>query len=312
MAKYVLTVTLNPALDKIVSIPNFRLGKDFVQKDASLSPGGKGINVSRALKHLGVPALATGLIGGSTGKFIQRSLTLEHIPNDFSYVSFETRISLTINDPVRNMETRILDPGQNVPAKDFQQFDVKFRSLLRRAHCAVLAGRAPYGKTDHIYAHLIAMARQRKVPVFLDSHGSALRGGIKAKPFAIKPNLQEAEEALGVRLNSLTKVKQAVNNFHRHGVQLVIISMAAQGAVVSSGREMFLVQPPAVKVKSQVGCGDSFVAGCVYGLVHKLPLSRMAAFASAVGTANALGTTPGAVKRKTVQQLIPLIKVTAI
>ncbi len=312
MKKYVLTVTLNPAIDKIVSIPNFCLGKDFVQKDASLSPGGKGINVSRALKNLGIPALATGLIGGSTGKFMQRSLTREHIPNDFSHVSFETRISLTINDPAQDLETRILEPGHPVPSKDMQQFNTKFKKLLKRAHCVVLAGRVPLGTTDHLYAKLIAMARKRNVPVFLDTHGPALRAGIKAKPFAIKPNLKEAEAALGMRLNSLPEIKRAVKKFHKYGVQLVIISMAAQGAIVSNAKEMFLVQPPAVKVKSQVGCGDSFVAGCVYGLVRRLPLSSMAAFASAVGTANAMGTTPGAVNRRTVQQLISRIKVKAI
>src|SRR3989338_3347340 len=269
MKKYVLTVTLNPAIDKIVSIPNFCLGKDFFQRDASLSPGGKGINVSRALKYLGVPALATGLIGGTTGKFVERYLNRERIANDFSYVAFETRISLTINDPIRKLETRILEPGHAVPPKDLKQFNAKFRKLLRRTHCVVLAGRVPRGISDRIYAKLIAIARQRNVPVFLDTHGPALRAGIKARPFAIKPNLKEAEDVLSMRLNSLTKIKQAINNFHKLGVQLVIISMAARGAVVSNGKEMLLVQPPPVKVKSQVGCGDSFVAGCVYGLVHQ-------------------------------------------
>ena len=178
--KYILTVTLNPALDCFV----------LRGKKEIYSAGGKGINVSRGLKRLGVETVATGFWGGKIGLRIKKYLHQERINHDFVETSAETRINLTMAGDFGRHQ-RVIEEGHKVQKKFIDLFFKKYRQLLKKSRGVVICGRNANGLSDKIYSDLIQTARWKNIPVFLDTSSAALKRAIKAKPFLIKVNEEE-------------------------------------------------------------------------------------------------------------------------
>jgi len=296
MKPCILTVTLNPAIDKTVTVPHFCLGRDFREEALSVSAGGKGINVSRVLKHLGIDTVASGFLGGPNGVYIREQLKRERIKQNFSSIKQNTRISLTILEPHSKVITRILERGPEVSNSEIAAFRKNYTKLLKRSSLAVLSGRNALGAPDSLYAGLIRIALAQAVPVLLDASGKAYGLGLAAKPWMIKPNLKEAEAILEKRLTSLKKIREAALAFRKRGISLVAISMGSRGALVYDGKNMFLARPPAVRTKSPVGCGDAFNAGFLAAFVRKQNIACCLRLAVACGAANALSINPGFIK----------------
>ncbi|MBD3263971.1 MAG: hexose kinase, partial [Candidatus Omnitrophica bacterium] len=261
MKPLVLTVTLNPAIDKTVVIPHFSKGKDFRERSLSVSPGGKGINVSRSLNSLGIKNIATGLLGGHDGNYILNELKKEKIKNKFLKIRENTRTSLTIIDPADKTLTRVMERGPLVTKKELDEFKKIFADLLKKACFVVLSGRSIPGASEHFYSVLIKMAKQKNIPAILDTSGTPYLKGIENKPFMIKPNLKEAEFITGKELKTPADIKKAALKLRQNGIKIVTISMGSKGALVWDGERMIMGTPPRVKRKSPVGCGDSFIAG---------------------------------------------------
>lgn len=308
MPRTILTVTLNPAIDKTVHIRNFRTGSDVREESVALSAGGKGLNVSRALKSLGRPSLATGLLGGYSGAFIHKALEKERIPNDFLFIQNETRTNLTVIDPAANKVTRVLERGPSMVRKESKNFQKKYLSLLSRKTFVVFSGSIPRDMPSGIYVKLIALAKQKNVKTILDTSGTPLALGLKAGPFLVKPNLEEAEGVLGYPIKSVAGIKNAVEYFHKKGVKIVIISLGKRGAVASDGKEIWRAQVRRIKCKNNVGCGDALLAGFLAAFDEQKILRECLAFGVACGAANALNAQPGFIQRKDVSKLLKTIK----
>ncbi len=307
--KYVLTVTLNPAIDKTIQVKNFSVGRDFRAEDITLSAGGKGLNVSRALRDLKAPSLATGLLGGASGDFIRRELKKEGIPNDFSWVAGETRTNLTVIDHRRNKITRVLEKGPYVTRLEFSGFKRKFASLLKNSRYVIFSGSIPRGLPESLFAQLINTAKKKNIRALVDTSGEPLKAALRARPFLIKPNLEEAETVLGRKLNSLLRIKEALKYFLKSGVKIIVISMGKDGAVASNEKETWQAVAPKLKCKNNVGCGDALLAGFVYAHEHNNNFRDSFQFAVACGAANVLSLKPGAIQEKAVQKLFPKISV---
>ncbi len=294
MSKYILTVTLNPAIDKTFNP---------VRSASVATAGGKGINVSRTLKDLGINVLATGLVGRDSMKFFKQQLDKEKIPHNFVPTKNPTRTNETILDLKKEEIPRRLGKGFTVDQKEIKQFKIKFRKLLKSATLAVLSGSKPQGVSDNIYLELIEIARDAGVECILDSHGPAFKHALKAKPLAIKPNREEAQEALGRPLRSQADLIEAVQYFLKRDVQNVFISLAQDGAIASNGKQIFSARPPDVKMINSVGCGDAFVAGFIFALQNNFTFEKALAWAIATGSANGLTVIPGQVYKKDVKRL---------
>lgn len=299
----ILTVTLNPAIDKTVKIRRFSPGADHRCKDVFFSAGGKGVNVSRALKNLKVSNLATGFIAGPEGKYIKEELDHEGIRHDFVHISGETRTSLTIIDTQANQITRILEHGPVVQRKDILAFKRKFTTLLKGCRYVVLSGRNIPGNSNRIYSDLICLSRKHHTKAILDTSGEPLVLGLKAKPFLVKPNIKEAEFVLGKRLNTLPKLKMALRHFLGLGIQVAIISLGEKGAVAANTDECWLAQPPRKKTVNTVGCGDALIGGFLCSQLQGNHFQDSVRMAVAVGTANSLNMQPGHFTRTKVAQL---------
>ncbi|MFH1767627.1 MAG: 1-phosphofructokinase family hexose kinase [Candidatus Omnitrophota bacterium] len=312
MKPYILTVTLNPAVDKTVNVDNFKTGRDFREQNISISAGGKGINVSRVLKHLGVLSLTSGFLGGSDGNYIKNQLDKEKIIHDFYPIKGNTRTSLTVIDPVANTITRILERGPAITKKDTAVFKKKFFGLIKNCRAVILSGRNIPGASDSFYRDLIRIAKRKNIISVFDTSGGPLEIGLEAKPFMIKPNLKESEQLLGRNLNSLTELKKALRYFTKCGITIAAITLGSKGAIVADGKQILQALPPKVRRKSPVGCGDAFIAGFIAAYLRNNPFSHCLKQAVACGTANVLSLNPGFIKPGTLKSIIRQVKIKEI
>jgi 1-phosphofructokinase family hexose kinase len=306
----ILTVNLNPALDEIVHVDGLRQGRRRSTRRVQVFPGGKGVNVTRALRALGIRSSTVVVVAGGNGRSLVRGLKKERLSfSAFQLTSGETRVNRTIiEDPTGRVE-RAMGSGPRWSARDQRGFCDFFCRALGQAGVLVLSGRLPPGSPPHFYNNLIHEAHSRRLPVFLDTSGAALKAGIQASPFAIKPNRDEAEESLGVRLSSRRAIRNALQSYLDCGMKLVLLTLGEQGLAVADGENYYFVQAPRVGGGHTVGCGDAALAGFISGWQRKQNLTVCARLAAACGAANLLSDVPGGIKKSAVQRVMQRITV---
>src|SRR5436309_201460 len=193
----IVTVTLNAAIDRTLTVPNFQRGQRHRASAGVTLAGGKGINVARALKLLGVPVVATGLVGGTTGTRIVEELTREAILNDFVHIEGESRTSTAVVDPTGGTYTEINEWGPAVSAEELAMLLEKLRYLTQGAELVVFAGTLPRDVEDDFYAEAIRDLARRHIPAAVDTEGEPLRLAVEAEPYLVSPNQAEAEGLVG-------------------------------------------------------------------------------------------------------------------
>ena len=178
----IITVTLNPALDKTLEVPTFTPGRRHRTVDQKTMPGGKGVNVARAIKRLGQPVIATGLAGGSTGNRIVEALNDEAILNSFVRIREESRTNTALLDPTTDLHTEINERGPAVSPHELDLFREKLLYLARGASICVFAGSLPRGIEPETYATLIRGVRKLGVVTIVDTDGEPLRHAVRSEP----------------------------------------------------------------------------------------------------------------------------------
>jgi 1-phosphofructokinase family hexose kinase len=260
----IVTVTLNAAIDRTLTVPNFQRGQRHRASDAVTLAGGKGINVARALKGLGVPVVATGLVGGQTGTRIVEELTHEAILNDFVRIDGESRTSTAVVDPTGETYTEINEWGPAVKPEELEMLREKLRYLTQDAEFVVFAGTLPRDVEQSFYADAIRELSRRHVPCVLDSEGEPLRLGVEAEPFLVSPNQTEAEALVGQELHDEEDFRLALDGIADLGARNVLIT-TEHGALafLREEREVrrYRVEAPQIEPVSAVGSGDVLLAG---------------------------------------------------
>src|SRR5882724_23796 len=178
----IITVTLNAAIDRTLSVPNFRLGRRHRTVEQRTMAGGKGVNIARTLKTLGQPVIATGFAGGPTGTRIVEQLTEESILNDFVRIREESRTNTAVYDPTSGEQTEINERGPLVASKEIELFRDKLLYLARGADIVVFAGSLPRGVESDIYASLVRELRVMGVTTIVDAEGDPMRNAVRAEP----------------------------------------------------------------------------------------------------------------------------------
>jgi 1-phosphofructokinase/tagatose 6-phosphate kinase len=221
----IITVTLNAALDRSLTVPTLQLGQRHRASDVLTLAGGKGINVARALKQLHVPVVATGLAGGRTGTRIVEELTSEAILNDFVRIGEESRTSTAVVDPTESSYTEINEWGPKVSPEELEMLLEKVHYLSRGADFVVFAGSLPRGVDESFYAESIRDLNRRGVQVVLDSEGQPLRLGVEAEPYLVSPNQREAEHVVGQELEDEEDFLMALDTIAELGARNVHITL---------------------------------------------------------------------------------------
>lgn len=312
MKKSIMTITLNPAVDVTLVVERVSKSGRYSPLETITAAGGKGINVARALHSLRASVMATGFLGGKTGDILKRIILGEKIAMDFQRVFGETRINYLVTDKDFRKKFREVQSGPRISKADQQKFIHKFRKHLANSALISFSGSLPPGVENNFYARLIKETKQKNVGTVLDASGAAFRSGIAAQPDIIKPNLQEAEEYFGKKLNSMSALCGAVKEFHRRGVNIVLLTLGAKGAVCSDGKEYLYVKPPTHSIKSDVGCGDAFLAGFLSEFTRGKSFIDGVRSASAAAAVSATQYVPGLVQYGAFLRMRPNINITSL
>lgn len=278
----VVTVTLNPAIDRTVTIPRFAAGVVNRAEQVADRPGGKGVNVAAALAGYGLPVAAAGFLGRDNAAVFEASFARLGIADHFVRVPGETRIGIKIVDPSAGETTDINFPGLRPSGPELATL---LRELDRLAaggaEWFVLAGSLPPGVSSGFYRDLISVVRGHGCRIALDTSGEPLREAMTASPDLLKPNVHELAELVGAELDSEDAVIAAARTLVADGVKLVTVSCGAQGAYFVTAEDVIVAQPPPITVGSTVGAGDAMVAGLVAAQLRGLALDSCARLATA-------------------------------
>lgn len=290
----IYTVTLNPAIDKTVVIENLRTGTvnrvATVREDA----GGKGINVSKCLKNLGVDSVAAMILAGEAGKRLENMLADLVIPVLPVWTEGENRTNLKIIDPVKGENTDINEPGPVVTPEVLENLRKTLGERIKEGDILILSGSLPAGVDRNLYGQWTAYFRKKDVCVYLDADGEPMQKGMAALPYMIKPNNDELAALTGKESLSKEQMLAEGKRLQKSGIREIVISLGSDGALFLNEDGCYYAKGLKVPVKSTVGAGDSVVAAAAYGQVKNLSREERIRLCVAIGAASVMqsGTQP--------------------
>lgn len=277
----IATLTLNPAIDQTISIPNFEAGKVNRVKNSRSDPGGKGVNVASILADFGLPVAATGFLGKDNPHLFEQLFSSKIIEDRFVRISGSTRIGIKIIDEINQATTDINFPGQPPTATGVQSLMQIVEALTADCSWFVLSGSIPPGVSTGIYRELIEHIQSKGKKTALDTSGQAFGEALEAIPTIIKPNIDELGEFFGSTLTRRGEVLDAAYLLLDRGIETMVVSMGAEGALFAEKSKTVFARPPSITVKSTVGAGDAMLSGMIAGKTRDLPLFDCARLATA-------------------------------
>ena len=304
----IYTITFNPAVDLVIQVPNCQLGALNRSKGEEYVAGGKGINMSIVLKRLGVDNIATGFLGGFSGKFIEEFLEKEGINPQFISVEGTTRINVKVKGEV---ETEINAAGPNVGVEKFQQLTNYFKGVLKEGDIVFLAGNAAPGLDETSYVEIARLCHARGVKLVLDTTKKSLLACLPYQPFMIKPNQHELEELFGVKIETQEEMLNYAFQLREKGARNVLISCGGEGAfLVSETGQVLISNTPKGTLVNSVGAGDSLLAGFMAKFIETSDYRMSLKQGAASGSATAFSV--GIATRELIEELMPHIKIEEI
>ncbi|PNV60173.1 1-phosphofructokinase [Clostridium sp. chh4-2] len=308
----ILTVNLNASIDKRYVADQCREGEVNRVVSCTNTAGGKGLNVARVAVMLGEPVMAAGILRGHSGQFIAEQIARQEILNCCIQASGENRCCINILDLSTGKQTEYLEPGEPVSPKDGERFLESFGRLLKQTDAVVISGSAAPGIGKEMYAEMVRMAKDAKVPVLVDASGEFLKSAAEEGPDLIKPNRDEIQAYAGRKLEKEEEFIDAGRKLLEKGVGTVVISLGSEGSLVMNARRVYRVESPKVASVNTVGCGDAMTAGFAVGTARGMDEEEMVRLASAAAAANAADERTGYADWKLVKELMPEVRVTEI
>jgi 1-phosphofructokinase/tagatose 6-phosphate kinase len=308
----IVTVTLNAAVDRTLTVPNFQRGQRHRASEGLTLAGGKGINIARALKRLGVPVIATGLAGGGTGMRIVEELTGEAILNDFVRIEDVSRTSTAIVDPTGGSYTEVNEWGPHVSAEELEILLEKLAYLSRAGDHVIFAGSLPRGVEAGFYGEAIRDLNRRGVLTVIDSEGEALRLGAQAEPFLVSPNEREAEGLVGQEFHDDDDFLAGLEAIAELGARNVLITRESGcWALLRSDREVhrYRALAPRIEPVSAVGSGDVLLAGFIAARLEDRTDEEALRAAVAAGAASTLELGAGRFEPREAGRLVSGVQV---
>lgn len=308
----IYTVTLNPAVDRELTVPAIEFDSVLRATAHQVDFGGKGFNVSRVLRNLGVASTALGFAGGKSGELLRDGLQSLGISTDFTWIGGETRTNVSIVSTVQKRYVKANEPGPTISDAERTALLEQIKSLTEPGDWWVLAGSLPPGVPADIYAEMIDIIKSGGGHTILDTSGSALDSGCYAGPYLVKPNTFEANKLTGLPVDTLQQIAAAAATIHKMGVTSVVISMGKDGAMLHSEGKTWIAHSPPVEEINPIGAGDSLVGGLVYGLQAGYDQAESLRWGIACGAAAASlsGTAVG--DRELVEKLLAQVNIEAL
>ncbi len=308
----IIAVALNPAIDRVIEVPNLAIGAHQVARLLSRDPAGKAVNLAKGLALLEVPSVLTGLVGAAESDYYARDAAAYGVPMQMLPVAGHTRENITLIDPAGRTETHLRDRGFVVQPGELAALRRGLAGMAGPDATFVFSGSLPEGIAPAEFADLLAICRQGGARLAVDVSGPALAVAVEADPWLIKPNRQELQDLLGRRLPATGDLLAAGADLARR-VDQVLVSCGPDGAYLFSAGAAWhgRCDVAADRIASTVGCGDALLAGFLAGLHKGLDLPGALRLALAAAAATAMSPT-ALFDRKAMDAMRPRAEATAL
>jgi 1-phosphofructokinase family hexose kinase len=304
----ILTVTLNPAVDRTYFISDFAWNRTIRSEQAVPGMGGKGTDASWILGELGYDSLALGFAGGIAGKILQKMLRSRGCRTDFVWVEGETRVNIVIVGREGQGQSTLTEPGLQIGAVDLDKFRRKFNAALKNASCVIIGGTVPPGVDASIYTELVKKAREAGLPVVFDVSGPGLKAGMESRPTVAKPNIDEIDELYGRQVNTIEEAYKAGRELQdKYGAALVI-TLGKEGALAVLPGRAYSIPVLKIPVVSTAGAGDAVLAGLAAALSEGRSLEDGLRLGFAAAAAVCLTAATADCRRADVERLLPQVE----
>lgn len=304
----IITLTMNPAIDKTVEIDSFKIDNVNRIKSTHHDPAGKGINVSKVVKELGGRSKAFAFLGGTSGKFIEDQLAQSRITLVPIEIEGDTRTNVKVVDHVNKTFTDINETGSYVSAEKLEEFENVVYDYATSQSIIVFSGSVPPGVPKDTYGKMIKKFNVIGSTTVLDADGELFRKSVESGPTIIKPNIHELEEYVGRELNSIDDIVEVSALFFEYGTQLVVVSLGDKGAVFITPEVQYKAEGLKVDVKGTVGAGDSMLGAICYGFSKQLPLQKIIPLAVATSAAKVMTTGTKPAQLELIHSLVKQVK----
>ncbi len=308
----ILTVTLNPLLERRKSFDEVELGKSYRCKKEIYAAGGKGINVSRQLNYFGIQNMALTFLGGNNGKILRSILTNEKINFTIQSIKSETRAAELIIEEKHKRVTTFFGLNNEVTDNEVEEFKLKLDKMIQNCSIVVFSGSSPSEKANTIFPYGIELAHKYDKISILDTYGPHLGDCLNAAPTVIHNNNDEIKKSLGIPLQSESDVRDYMKELYSKGIKLIFITDGERPFYAAKFDFHYKIFPPKINIYDATGSGDSFVAGIAYGLEKSMVFDEFIRIATATASANASKLETSTVSVEEYSNLIEQVKVEPI
>ena len=311
----IVTVTLNPCMDKTITVKDLKIGGTNKVRNVKNNVSGKGINVSSVLQNLGIETVSAGFdyVGG--GITVKESLQKKGMKSCLIEVKQPLRTNIKIFDADHKIMTEFNECGNPVGEEQISLFLESLEEViagLEKDSLLVLAGSAPEGVPEDIYQTIIEMAEKYEVKTILDTSGKLLENGIIAKPFAIKPNIDEMETILGHNVDSLDDITACVRKLLAAGIQYACVSLGGKGALFYSEAKAYYAEALSLEIKGVQGAGDSMVAGMCKAFMENKGEEDVLRYAMAAAAGSLTHEGTDLCEKEDFETMLPLVNIKEI
>lgn len=303
-----LTVTLNPALDKIVYVENFRVGEVNPIEIRETLAAGKGVDVSKVLRDLGHPVTACGFLGANHSATFERLCISRSINDRFTRIKGQTRTNIHLLDSEGN-ETELLEPAPKITEKEWKHFIEGLGQIMEGSDIVAICGSVPHSITPQMLSDMFALIERYGRPVLVDTHGPALDVALTKRPHLVKFNRQKIRQQLGKYHCTIDDITDYATGLLKMGVQNVLVSLGKDGALLYNKDGIYKADAPQVEVVSTIGCGDAMVASIAESLSLGRSAEEMLRHSVAISSANCLNSETAKIDKQAYEALLDEVKI---
>jgi len=283
------TVTLNPAIDVILEVSNLKINHYNKVLNAHTTSGGKGINVSKAVRGCGRETIAMGFLGGGRGRMIEEELRGLGVTTNFWHIEEKTRSNTIISDEETGQHTLLSETGPKITEYDLDMLKSIFYRVMSQCSVVTLSGSLPRGVPVNIYGDLISIAKEREAKTILNASGEQFIKGLEKKPFLAKPDLRESNRVFGIKIDKEKDAIKAAKEVVQRGAEIGVVSLQNEKDVIATRDEIWFAESTYHKIVNIIGAGDALVAGFAVALSEEgKNLKEAIEFSMACALASAL------------------------
>ncbi len=308
------TITLNPAIDKLLFLKEFRKHITNRLQYSEDSLGGKGTHVSINLAALGLENNALGISHGNTGEEILKLLEASGVHVKYLHKNNENKNSRTnylIIEENGDCST-ISSKGVYLDEQDIEELITLLLETVKDGDFVVFSGDATNCYDPYVYNTIIKRLGGLDIKFFLDSSGVTLTNCMKESPYLIKPNLDELSALVGKELTSEEDILSAIDSLAEYNIEIIAVSLGGDGSIVKTPAGTYRVKPPKVLLKNPAGCGDCFLSGIIYGITRNYPFEETLRYATAISAATAESPSSVGFDLERANELLPMVYIKKI